>query len=75
MIFCFFIYAPSKIEKNRVIPTAEREIYVFPQAIVEATPKGDTGKNFNPKYVEGYQRYKNNFKQILEALNETVCAV
>lgn len=70
--FLVFIYSPNKIEENRVIPTAEREIYVFPQAIVEATPKGERGKNFNPKYVEGYQQYKNNFQQILEALDETI---
>lgn len=70
--FLVFIYAPSKIEENCVIPTAEREIYVFPQTVVEATPKGDTGKNFNPKYVERYQQYKNNFQQILESLDETI---
>ena len=66
--FLVFIYAPSKIINACVVPTSEREIYVFPQSVIEATPKGETGKNFNPKYISGYEKYKNNFKQISEAL-------
>jgi hypothetical protein len=44
--FLVFIYAPSDIKNGRVIPTSEREIYIFPQSEVEASPKGKTGKKF-----------------------------
>lgn len=66
--FLVFIYAPSDIKNGRIAPTGEREIYVFPQSVVEASPKGKTGKNFNPKYIEDYEKYKNAFEQILNAL-------
>lgn len=68
--FLVFIYAPSKIENGQVIPskTKPREIYVFPQAVVEASPKGKTGTNFNPKYVDDYKKqYKDAFNLILSA--------
>jgi hypothetical protein len=52
-----------------VIPTSKRRIYVFPRAVVEATPKGKTKKNFNPKYVEGYEECENAFNLILEAVS------
>ena len=55
--FLVFIYTPSKIVNGQIEPTAEREIYVFPQAVVEASPKGKTGKNFNPEYVKILSRY------------------
>ena len=44
--FLILIYAPSDLKENKVIPTSEREIYVFPQPIIESCPKGKTGKNF-----------------------------
>ena len=66
--FLVFIYAPSDIKDGNVIPTAEREIYIFPQSVVEASPKGKTGKNFNPKHIENYEKYKNAFDQILNTL-------
>ena len=66
--YLVFIYAPSKIEDGQVIPTSEREIYVFPQSVVEAVPKGKTGKNFNPKHIDGYEKYRNAYSQILRAL-------
>jgi len=47
--FLIFIYAPSKIENNKIIPTAERKLYVFPREAIEKTDKGKTGTNFNPK--------------------------
>ncbi len=66
--YLVFIYAPSEIRDGQVIPTSEREIYVFPQSVVEAAPKGKTGKNFNPKHIGGYEKYKNAFGLILSAL-------
>ena len=63
-----FIYAPSKIENGVITPTAERSIYVFPQAIVESTPSGKTDSNFNPKHIDGYEKYESAFNLILEAL-------
>ena len=67
--FLIFIYAPSDIDAGQVIPTSERKIYVFPQAVVESTPKGKTQKNFNPKYVEGYEEYENAFDLIKEEID------
>ena len=52
--FLVFIYAPSKIVNACVVPTSEREIFVFPQSVIETMPKGETGKNFNPKYINDY---------------------
>lgn len=66
--FLVLIYAPSKIIDGEVIPEKEREIYVFPQAVVESTPKGKTGKNFNPKYIDNFEQYRNAFHFIKEAL-------
>jgi hypothetical protein len=67
--FLVFVYAPSEIENGVIFPTGEREIYVFPQEVVEATPKGKTGVNFNPKHIPDYDRYKNNFQLITLALS------
>ena len=67
--FLILIYAPSDIKENKVIPTSEREIYIFPQPIIEASPKGKTGKNFNPKHIENYKQYKNAFTLILNFLS------
>ena len=66
--FLVFIYAPSDIKEGKVVSTGEREIYIFPQSVVEASPKGKTGKNFNPKYIEDYEKYKNAYEQISKAL-------
>jgi len=66
--FLVFIYAPSTIESGCVIPTASREVYVFPQSVVESSPKGKTGINFNPKHIENYEQYKNHYQQIVAAL-------
>ena len=63
--FLIFIFAPSKIENNKIIPTQPRELYVFPREEVEKTDTGKTEKNFNPKYVENYKSYINNFDLIL----------
>ena len=68
--FLVFIYSPSDILNRQVVPTSEREIYIFPQSVVEASPKGKTGKNFNPKYIENYEQYKDAFALIADA-----CAV
>jgi len=61
-----FIYAPSKIENNKIVPTAERKIFVFPKEVIEKTDKGKTGTNFNPKNISGYEDYENQFNLILE---------
>ena len=61
-----FIYAPSKIENNKIIPTASRRVFVFPKEIVDKTDKGKTGVNFNPKNISDYEKYENNFKLILD---------
>lgn len=66
--FLVFVYAPSEINNGRVIPTSKREIYVFPQSVVEASPKGKTGENFNPKHVDVYENYRDAFDLILGAL-------
>ena len=66
--YLVFIYSPSKITGGKVVPTSEREIYVFPQTVIEAAPKGKTGKNFNPKHIDGYEKYRNAYGQILHAL-------
>lgn len=66
--FLVFIYAPSKIEDENVIQTAERSIYVFPQKVVEKSPKGKTGVNFNPKQIENYEQYRDAFDLIKMAV-------
>lgn len=67
--FLVFIFAPSKIIEGEIRPQSERKIYVFPQAVVESTPKGKTGKNFNPKHIHNYEQYHNAFYLIKEALS------
>lgn len=66
--FLVFVYAPSNIEDGKVIPTATREIYVFPQPVVESSDKGKTGVNFNPKNIPDYSRYLGAFGLITKAL-------
>ena len=66
--FLVFVYAPSDIVDGTIQPTSEREIYVFPQKIVEECPKGRTGVNFNPKHIENHRDYKGAFNLISEAL-------
>ncbi len=68
--FLVFIYAPSDINKGEISPTRDREIYVFPQEIIESTPKGKTRVNFNPKHIPDYKRYKDNFHLISAALSQ-----
>ena len=67
--FLVFVYAPSEISDGKIIKTSERKLYVFPQHIVESSPKGKTQKNFNPKHVENYEKYENAFNLILEAVS------
>ena len=67
--FLVFVYAPSEISDGKIIKTTERELYVFPQHIVESSPKGKTQTNFNPKYVKNYEKYENAFNLILEAVS------
>lgn len=67
--FLVFIYAPSDIKNGQIISTSEREIYIFPQSVVEACPKGKTGKNFNPKHISNYEQYKDAFSLVLDALS------
>jgi hypothetical protein len=62
--FLVFIFAPSKIVDGEVQPSVEREIYVFPKSVVESTPKGKTGKNFNPKHIENHGQYRDAFHLI-----------
>ena len=64
--FLVFVYAPSDIVDGRIESTAPRQVFVFPQHIVEATDKGKTGVNFNPKNVDCWEGYENNYSQILE---------
>jgi len=66
--FLIFIYAPSEIINNSIKATHPREIYVFPQSIVEQCSKGNTGTNFNPKHIENYKFYLNNFELISTAI-------
>jgi len=66
--FLVFVYAPSKIQNGYIVPKAEREIYVFPQAVVESTPRGKTGVNFNPKYVADYGKYRDAYVLILREI-------
>ena len=54
-----------KIENNKIIPTAERKLYVFPREAIEKTDKGKTGTNFNPKNISNYKSYENKFNLIL----------
>ncbi len=64
-----FIFHPCTIENGKVIYSNknEREIYVFPQAIVQKSISGKTGTNFNPeKIVGGCRKYRNAFEYILE---------
>ncbi len=56
-----FIYYPCKIEGGeiRYSKNAQREIYVFPNEIVQENIKGKTGTNFNPKsIVGGCEKYR-----------------
>ena len=57
--FLVFVFAPSVIENGIVKPIAKRKIFVFPQSIVESTPKGKTQTNFNPKWflTQMYARF------------------
>jgi hypothetical protein len=50
-----FIYHPCKIESGeiRYENDSKREIYVFPNEIVQMNIKGKTGTNFNPKNIDG----------------------
>jgi len=41
--YLVFIYSPSTIENGNHIPTATREIHVYPQSVVEVTSKGKAG--------------------------------
>jgi hypothetical protein len=66
--FLIFVYAPSEITNNTIKPTQPREIYVFPQSVVEQCPKGTTGINFNPKHMKNYEFYLNNFELISTAI-------
>ncbi len=64
-----FIYHPCVIEKGKVIYSDknEREIYVFPQAIVQKNISGKTGTNFNPgKIAGGCEKYRNAFDYITD---------
>ena len=64
-----FIYHPCTIENGKVIYSDknEREIYVFPQAIVQKSIIGKTGTNFNPgKITGGCRNYLNAFEYITE---------
>ncbi|MCB0392838.1 MAG: hypothetical protein KDD58_16225, partial [Bdellovibrionales bacterium] len=67
--FLVFVFAPSVVENGIVKPIAKRKIFVFPQSIVESTPKGKTQTNFNPKYIHDFEKYENGYSQILEALS------
>lgn len=69
--FLVFIYAPSDIESGIIFHTAEREIYVFPRHVVEATDRGKTGVNFNPRYVNGFEWYLDGYSQILEHVSRS----
>ena len=62
--FLVFVYAPTEITDKGLEPTSEREIYVFPKDLVAATPSGKTGRNFNPKYIDDYHRFKDAFHLI-----------
>ncbi len=64
--FLIFIFAPSIIENNKIIPTEQRQLYVFPKEIIDKTYKGETGTNFNPKKIKDYKDYKNKFSLILD---------
>ena len=62
-----FIYHPCTIENGKVIYNNKdgREIYVFPQEIVQKTISGTTGTNFNPDKIRGgCRKYQNAFEHI-----------
>ncbi|MCP4368125.1 MAG: hypothetical protein GY797_08485, partial [Deltaproteobacteria bacterium] len=62
-----FIYHPSKIENGeiRYENDSKREIYVFPNEIVQENIKGKTGTNFNPKNIAGgCEKYRNAYSYI-----------
>lgn len=64
-----FIYHPCTIENDKVIYNNKdgREIYVFPQDIVQKNISGKTGTNFNPGKIRGNCRqYRNAFDYITE---------
>jgi hypothetical protein len=62
-----FIFHPCTIEKGELTykSNIEREIYIFPQEIVQQTIKGKTMTNFNPGNIKGgYAEYRNAYKYI-----------
>ncbi|MCP4122056.1 MAG: hypothetical protein GY751_09910 [Bacteroidetes bacterium] len=57
-----FIYHPCKIEGGDIKYeiNSKREIYVFPNEIVQRNIRGKTGTNFNPKnIIGGFEEYRN----------------
>ena len=64
-----FIYHPCKIESGeiRYEKNSKREIYVFPNLIVQKNIKGKTGTNFNPKNIDGgCERFRDAFFYITQ---------
>ena len=62
-----FIFHPCTIENGELKykPNIEREIYIFPQEIVQETIKGKTMTNFNPGNIKGgFEEYRNAYKYI-----------
>jgi hypothetical protein len=64
-----FIYHPCTIKDGKLVykSDSEREIYVFPQAVVQENIKGKTMTNFNPDNIKGgCKKYRNAYKYISE---------
>ena len=62
-----FLFHPCTIENGELkyMPNIEREIYIFPQVIVQETIKGKTMTNFNPENIKGgFEEYRNAYKYI-----------
>ena len=62
-----FIFHPCTIENGKVVYNNKdgREIYVFPQNIVQKTISGTTGTNFNPDKIRGgCRKYQNAYEHI-----------
>ena len=64
-----FIYHPCNIENGKILyeRDSKREIYVFPNEIVQINIEGKTGTNFNPKKIDGgHEKYRDAYFYIMQ---------
>ena len=56
-----FIFHPCKIENGKIVyeKGSKKEIYVFPNEVVQKNIRGKTGTNFNPRNIDGgHEQYR-----------------